>query len=61
MEDKLIVFKKMQNIKFDLKKKYSLITGAGGLLGYEHAANFYRAFKQQLGMTATEFRNRRVK
>ena len=38
MEDKLIVFKKMQNIKFDLKKKYSLITGAGGLLGYEHAA-----------------------
>ena len=28
------------------------------LLGYEHAANFYRAFKQQLGMTATTFRNR---
>ncbi|MCR8922959.1 AraC family transcriptional regulator [Dasania sp. GY-MA-18] len=56
----------INEVKMELAKDYLAKTTLplqeiSYLLGYEHAANFYRAFKQQLGMTATEFRNRAEK
>ncbi len=53
----------VNEVKMELAKDYLAKTTLplqeiSYLLGYEHAANFYRAFKQQLGMTATTFRNR---